>query len=100
MSDWGKSPKKLVYRDDGSSNRLSHTVAAATAGDVDDNIECSSQVQDEAFCEGPNLHTIQKQANAAAWESIRHQLLRAIVESEAMPQNQLCVKCNDVAANL
>ena len=90
-----------MYRDNGSFTRPSHAVAAATAaGDVDDNVECSSQIQDEAFCEGPSLHTIQKQANAAVWERIRHQLLRAIMESKAMPQNQLNVKCNDVVANL
>ena len=53
----GKVQKNLVYRDDGSFTRPSHAVAAATAaGDVDDNVECSSQIQDEAFCEGPSLH--------------------------------------------
>ena len=38
--------------------------------------------------------------HAAAWERIRHDLLRAVVESEAMPPNQVCIKCNDVLATL
>ena len=102
----GKVQTKLVYRDDSSSTRSLPVATAGTSAqgepyvDDDDRVECSSQMPDEAFSEGPSLHTIQKQANAAAWERIRHQLLRVLVESEAMPRDQLCVKCSIVAASL
>jgi len=43
--------------------------------------------------EGPNLYEIQQQANAAAWERIRRMMLNAVVESNAMPLGQACVKC-------
>ena len=67
-----------------------------------DNIQYgSSDVEvDEAFVEGPSLHKIQKQAHAAIWDGIRNDILRAVVESEAMPQNQVCIKCNNVLATL
>ena len=47
----------------------------------------------EDFIEGPSLHSIQKEANAEAWKKIRPRMLKAIVENEAMPTNQLCILC-------
>ena len=57
-------------------------------------ILCSSSdfELDEAFSEGPSLHKIQMQASATAWERIRQKLLRAVVESKALPANQVCTK--------
>ena len=55
---------------------------------------------DEGCNEGPSLHKLQREANASAWENVRAKLLHAIVESEAMPLNQVCTKCSEVAATL
>jgi len=50
--------------------------------------------------EGPNLYEIQQQANAAAWERIRRMMLNPVVESNAMPLGQACVKCLQTSASL
>lgn len=49
---------------------------------------------------GPNLYEIQQQANAAAWERIHQMMLNAVVESNAMPLGQACVKCLQTSASL
>ena len=71
-----------MYRDE-----VGHSGLHVTAAGDKQNIDCTSEddFHDEAFSEGPTLHTIQKQANSAAWERIRHRLLHAIVEGAAMP---------------
>jgi len=43
--------------------------------------------------ERPDLCEIQQQANAAAWQRIRQMMLNSVVESNAMPLGQACVKC-------
>ena len=99
----GKVETKLVYRFD-SLSRSQAVVSADKSIEKEprnvEDVEHSSQIQGEDFCEGPSLHTLQKQANSAAWERIRHQLLCTIMECEAMPHNQLCIKCDDADAHL
>ena len=96
----GKVERKLVYRDE-TARRL-HIADAEV--DAEKKFDCTSEIHDnihdEAFSEGPTLDTIQKQANSAAWDRIRHQLLHAVVEGEAMPPHQPCIKCDDVQASL
>ena len=95
----GKVERKLVYRDEvGRSGSV--TAAVEKQNDNASEIPDDDGCHDEAFCEGPTLHTIQNQANSAAWERIGHRLLEVIVEGAAMPPHQLCIKCNDALANL
>ena len=55
---------------------------------------------DKAFFDGPRIRKIPMQTSATAWERIRQELLRAVVEGEALPVNQVCTKCIDVIATL
>ena len=45
----------------------------------------------------PSLHAVKQQASATAWGEIRPLLLRAAVESSAMPTMQLCNVCAETA---
>ena len=44
-----------------------------------------------------SLHAVKEQASARAWQNMRLQLLRAAVESSAMPEKQLCIMCTERA---
>ena len=65
--------------------------------DDDDRVQCSSQMPDEAFSESPCLRTIQKQANGSSVGKDSASV--SAKTSEAMPRDQLCVKCSIVAVS-
>ena len=44
-----------------------------------------------------SLHAIKQKAVTAAWGKARSALLKAVVESNAMPENQCCISCSDSA---
>ena len=57
----------------------------------------------DAFCEGKNtqpnvsLHAIKQRAATEAWEHVRSTMLKAVVESNAMPADQCCINCSNCA---
>ena len=44
-----------------------------------------------------SLHAVKQKASSSAWANIRQGLLKAAVESSAMPVNQSCVMCPEEA---
>ena len=51
-----------------------------------------SDVADVTSAE-PSLHKIAQEAVIASWNKIHPDLLRAVIESSAMPPNQNCALC-------
>lgn len=47
---------------------------------------------------GPGLYEISQKASVSAWECIRKSILKVVIESNAMPKNQLCTCCREVLA--
>ena len=47
--------------------------------------------------ESVSLHTVKEQASACAWSQIRSELSKVVVESSAMPKNQVCILCCKMA---
>ena len=97
-STTGKLERRVVHPEEVSSSQQQEVGGAEKST----TLECSPEPEEhnEDFIEGPSMHTIQKQANASAWGNIRHQLLHAVVEGEAMAVSQLCVRCDNVQAIL
>lgn len=50
------------------------------------------------FGDNVSLHYIKQKASTSAWGNIRQGLLKAAVESSAMPVNQCCVMCTKEAS--
>ena len=44
-----------------------------------------------------SLHAVKQQVSACAWGQIRSVLRKAVVESSAMPKNQVCILCSKMA---
>ena len=89
----GRSERRVVHPEEGPSMQRASIVAENEPSPPSSPAEIYTE-------DGPSMRTILKQASASAWGSIRHKLLHAVVEGEAMPESQLCVKCNNVYANL
>ena len=47
--------------------------------------------------EEPSHHELQSKASIGAWEALRSQVLSAVVESSAMPEEQMCLYCDNPA---
>lgn len=78
-----------IHSDDNSS--LVETsdnigVQEATEGAIDD--DSTYVTLDE-----PSLHKISQEASVASWNKIRPAILRAAIESSAMPPNEQCCMC-------
>lgn len=50
--------------------------------------------------EGPSLYKIQQETAASGWKNIRSKLLRAAVEANAMPPEQVCINDCGTPASL
>ena len=72
--------------------------------------DSNAEEMSDVDCDGPamlestvdvdkdvSLHAVKQQASATAWGEIRPLLLRAAVESSAMPAMQLCNVCAETA---
>ena len=68
------------------------------AGDIPHN---ESQLQQAPIVEGADasLHTIKQKAVTAGWDDVRSSLLKAAVESSALPTSQCCIKCPNPATH-
>ena len=102
----GPVQKKIIHRS--ATSQVSQKLDSIEPGSASspkplesDYQHCDAEPhEDDDFTEGSSLHRIQKKANASAWEKIRPSLLKAVVESEAMPPYQECIKCFKVPASL
>ena len=85
-----------------------------TSGPEAEESECQYETSDDLFSSEPmlsetalgcsdvtgqnvSLHAVKEQASASAWAQIRSLLRTAAVECSAMPTNQSCIMCLEVA---
>ena len=47
--------------------------------------------------EEPSHHELQSKASIGAWEALRSKVLSAVVESSAIPEEQMCLYCDNPA---
>ena len=89
-----------------SAMEMQHqTVPAGTAGTETGNGSTSINDGDcwpssINWDELPSSNSINEEAKVKAWESVRYSLRNAVVESAAMPYNQLCVLCAEAVASI
>ncbi len=97
---------KLRKRDtSGSCQRqdiypVSSATSASEIQDEDNDPELYLDAGTSDDTEGPSLYKIQQESSVAEWNEIRDKLVRAVVETNAMPLEQICVKCLESPASL
>ena len=59
--------------------------------------ECMLSMNDS---EEPSGYMLERQSDEVGWRNIHQQFLKAVTETAAMPNNQVCCQCKKVVASL
>lgn len=91
-----------------TSGKTSHHLIARgfkpekTGNILGDSSNCETEIEtvETHFFHGdvqeqlPTLHEISQKQSCESWKKIRSKLLKVVIESEAMPENQHCLMCS------
>ena len=76
-----------------NENKATVQEAPESSSPVEDATQVYPEFSPDPGPPGPGLYEISQKVSVSAWKKVRHSLLKAVTESNAMPSNQLCTIC-------